>query len=287
MNKLETQAREELEYAREHDYVWYFDMLMEQAGCSENPEEEILKVYDEHWQKTKEAIKKDYFSETADGFLAKPSPFYMMSLRDGYEMLYVNIIGDIDMELQNARRYDDRAAFARDCLEVFDLEEMGPNYTLMNTQLAIGEALSDGGHIAESDEYYEKLLAENPGNGYMIANYVLTMKLRGEKERAREYLEKYISPDMEPTEENEMLFERAIELYEETGDTELVKKYTRLQDEIHSYQKESAYHGIPGAFPSMTLDPAKTVVRTEKKVYPNDPCPCGSGKKYKKCCGRI
>ena len=26
--------------------------------------------------------------------------------------------------------------------------------------------------------------------------------------------------------------------------------------------------------------------RTEKKVYPNDPCPCGSGKKYKQCCGR-
>ena len=28
-----------------------------------------------------------------------------------------------------------------------------------------------------------------------------------------------------------------------------------------------------------------TVVK-ETKVYPNDPCPCGSGKKYKKCCGR-
>ena len=26
--------------------------------------------------------------------------------------------------------------------------------------------------------------------------------------------------------------------------------------------------------------------RDEKKVYPNDPCPCGSGKKYKQCCGR-
>ena len=24
----------------------------------------------------------------------------------------------------------------------------------------------------------------------------------------------------------------------------------------------------------------------ETKIYPNDPCPCGSGKKYKKCCGR-
>ena len=27
-------------------------------------------------------------------------------------------------------------------------------------------------------------------------------------------------------------------------------------------------------------------VHAEKKVYPNDPCPCGSGKKYKKCCGK-
>lgn len=26
--------------------------------------------------------------------------------------------------------------------------------------------------------------------------------------------------------------------------------------------------------------------RAEQKVYPNDPCPCGSGKKYKQCCGR-
>ncbi len=26
--------------------------------------------------------------------------------------------------------------------------------------------------------------------------------------------------------------------------------------------------------------------RENKKIYPNDPCPCGSGKKYKQCCGR-
>ncbi len=28
-----------------------------------------------------------------------------------------------------------------------------------------------------------------------------------------------------------------------------------------------------------------TIVKGDR-VYPNDPCPCGSGKKYKKCCGR-
>ena len=31
---------------------------------------------------------------------------------------------------------------------------------------------------------------------------------------------------------------------------------------------------------------ASGTVRNEQKIYPNDPCPCGSGKKYKKCCGR-
>ncbi|MEG1291946.1 MAG: SEC-C metal-binding domain-containing protein [Lachnospiraceae bacterium] len=29
-----------------------------------------------------------------------------------------------------------------------------------------------------------------------------------------------------------------------------------------------------------------TIIK-ETKIYPNDPCPCGSGKKYKKCCGRV
>ena len=28
------------------------------------------------------------------------------------------------------------------------------------------------------------------------------------------------------------------------------------------------------------------VKRMDAKIYPNDPCPCGSGKKYKQCCGR-
>ncbi len=28
-----------------------------------------------------------------------------------------------------------------------------------------------------------------------------------------------------------------------------------------------------------------TIVKPDK-IYPNDPCPCGSGKKYKKCCGK-
>ena len=34
-----------------------------------------------------------------------------------------------------------------------------------------------------------------------------------------------------------------------------------------------------------TSQGTQQVTRTEDKVGRNDPCPCGSGKKYKKCCG--
>lgn len=30
----------------------------------------------------------------------------------------------------------------------------------------------------------------------------------------------------------------------------------------------------------------RTPIKVEKQVGRNDPCPCGSGKKFKKCCGR-
>ena len=42
--------------------------------------------------------------------------------------------------------------------------------------------------------------------------------------------------------------------------------------------KETSASGTPDAAPR------KQPVRKEKKAGPNDPCPCGSGKKYKKCC---
>jgi SWIM/SEC-C metal-binding protein len=35
----------------------------------------------------------------------------------------------------------------------------------------------------------------------------------------------------------------------------------------------------------MLLNPPQTMI-AEKKVGRNTPCPCGSGKKYKKCCGQ-
>lgn len=284
---FEAACAKELEYARENDYVWYFDMLMEKAQMEEDPEAYIIKLYEEHWDKVKAAIQKDYYHTLADGVIAKPSPNCMMSLRDSISLFYGNTIDDIDMALNNAGRYDDRISFAKDVLDTFDLRDGdgGPGLNFMNFSLAIGEALSDAGRVEESDAYYEGLLSQYPDNGYMIANYVLTLKYRGEIERSKELLEKHISLDMEPVEENEMLFERAWELYEAEGNKELAKKYKDLQKKIYTSPRRIGMENAQ-MIPAWMFDEDQTVVRTEKKIYPNDPCPCGSGRKYKKCCGK-
>ncbi len=53
---------------------------------------------------------------------------------------------------------------------------------------------------------------------------------------------------------------------------------------------EQAAHGdeghVHGPGCSHHHEPQAPVVREGAKVGRNDPCPCGSGKKYKKCCGK-
>lgn len=53
----------------------------------EDPEVHIVKLYEEHWDKVKAAIQKDYYHALADGIIAKPSPNHMMSLRDSISTL--------------------------------------------------------------------------------------------------------------------------------------------------------------------------------------------------------
>ena len=55
-----------------------------------------------------------------------------------------------------------------------------------------------------------------------------------------------------------------------------------LKTEPRGYNRLFAYRD----FELYKEQKASGTVRKEKKVGRNDPCPCGSGKKYKKCCGR-
>ena len=56
---------------------------------------------------------------------------------------------------------------------------------------------------------------------------------------------------------------------------------TQKQSFLKSMEMADDYNDMYDDF-SM---PVQQPIVKETKIYPNDPCPCGSGKKYKKCCG--
>ena len=78
----------------------------------------------------------------------------------------------------------------------------------------------------------------------------------------------------------------------EEDERELRGAHARRQQQVSYSGPESAPPRQPsrradrGRMDARSAAAVKTVVRTMPKVGRNQPCPCGSGKKYKKCCGR-
>jgi len=72
---------------------------------------------------------------------------------------------------------------------------------------------------------------------------------------------------------------------DETGTVEFVARY-RTPDGpmVHHERAEFTRDGGNWVFSDCVMNPKEAQRRVEK-VGRNDPCPCGSGKKYKKCCG--
>ena len=74
---------------------------------------------------------------------------------------------------------------------------------------------------------------------------------------------------------------------DEEGTVEFVATY-KERDLVKPHHEISTFRKLDGVwyFVDGKLIPPKTEIRNQPKVGRNDPCPCGSGKKYKKCCGR-
>jgi SEC-C motif-containing protein len=74
---------------------------------------------------------------------------------------------------------------------------------------------------------------------------------------------------------------------DEQGTVEFIATY-KERGVIHPHHEVSQFQRVDGAwyFVEGRLVMPKTETRGQPKVGRNEPCPCGSGKKYKKCCGR-
>jgi SEC-C motif domain protein len=73
---------------------------------------------------------------------------------------------------------------------------------------------------------------------------------------------------------------------DETGEVEFVARYT-VDGEAQEHHEVALFLRVGKEWRYAGMKPmqGQTVRRETPKVGRNDPCPCGSGKKHKKCCG--
>jgi len=127
------------------------------------------------------------------------------------------------------------------------------------------ESLFALGKKDEAERLYQEIIGRNPDNPWCLLHAGDCYVTYGEKDfdRARSYYlgalgiaEKH---RREPDGKDELwaVYQRLIDLADDTGNRAEADRYVRLLDSLEA-----------------------------KKVGRNDPCPCGSGEKYKKCCGR-
>lgn len=71
------------------------------------------------------------------------------------------------------------------------------------------------------------------------------------------------------------------------GVVEFRALYTARNEFCNHHERSTFVKEADGwKFEDGKLVPESPTVREEPKIGRNDPCPCGSGKKYKKCCGK-
>jgi SEC-C motif-containing protein len=73
---------------------------------------------------------------------------------------------------------------------------------------------------------------------------------------------------------------------DDKGTVEFIASYT-YEGEDKQYREVAEFERVDGQWHFRAGRPAlrKPIVREEPKVGRNDACPCGSGRKYKRCCG--
>jgi SEC-C motif-containing protein len=71
---------------------------------------------------------------------------------------------------------------------------------------------------------------------------------------------------------------------DDEGIVEFVAKYTQ-DGASYRHHERSRFRKTGGRWYYVQGTMIAPTVKNEKKVGRNDPCPCGSGKKFKKCCG--
>ena len=171
-----------------------------------------------------------------------------------------NHVQYLEMELHNAGISDKtyhqkRIDYCKELLQWSGSDELLAN----NTRLALGEAHYDNGDETGGEQVFEEWIREDPDSGWAYSGWADCLRLHsGEQyEKAEEVLlAGYARSGLR---DKIYVVEGFANLYDDMGESDKAKKFQKEYNELR-------------------------LARREVKVGRNEPCPCGSGKKYKKCC---
>ena len=219
----------------------------------------------------------DIFQKIVETFEEKMSVTGLMELQD-YKYPVDAWLQDLEMELGNVGEHENRMRFCKKVLEMFDWTFDDSS----NFKAAIGEEMYAAGDIKGGKEWFEKWTQKEPDNQNALIPYSWCLREHESLESAYQLLRRRVI-NVACTMDNDMVFENAKFLADELNQKEDSKWIeSQLEKFYDSIEKAEEYNDFYDTFEAPVKQP---IVKVEK-IYPNDPCPCGSGKKYKKCCGK-
>lgn len=161
--------------------------------------------------------------------------------------------------------------------------------SIENARRAIAETYFLLGNKDKGEELFEDYLKDSPEWGWgwigWSDQYWLRKKEYADYIRGEEILLRALSID--GLRDRDDVEERLLNLYEDSGEDEKLKVLEqRINFKEEQRQKEDKYlerkKRLYAGLEQRISNPNQAM---SEKVGRNNPCPCGSGKKYKKCCG--
>ena len=221
------------------------------------------KIWLEAWEEIKALLTEGVAEDVFD-----------LNTKHRWKLPISNYVQFLEMELHNAgiddaQYHQKRVSFCRELIQWCK-----DDLTIKNTRMGMTEAYFGMDDFASGDQIFIEWLRDDPDCGMGYAGWADCYRMtnrEGRHDRAEEILlDGYARSGLR---DRHYVAEGLFNLYNETGNQDKAKEYGAICSELRAVMS----NGIAKEEKALPVKVAKT--------GRNEPCPCGSGKKYKKCCG--
>jgi hypothetical protein len=202
----------------------------------------------------------------------------LIEVDDFFDWEFFDWLKEISFVHARAGRIDDAIGILSAQESIMEPEEL---------QAGMVEIFLEAGLTDDARSGITTNLERFPKSAYVRIEAAAAFKALKEFEAAETHLKAVASDETFDEEDRGEALKALVALYEETGrevEAEEIRLKLKLPAVPETTDEDDALDRIGREFEGLPL--GEPFVRAEPKVGRNEPCPCGSGKKFKKCCGR-